>query len=98
MSDERIVNRLLLPMMQNEVPGYCIQLKSILVKYETTISDLNKSSDKRKMMKKKLVVNERRTLLQSMMVGSKTDGIVANYSYDGRMRGIYVICPLKKAE
>ena len=87
MNDERIVKRLLLPMMQNEVPGYCTQLKNILVKYETTISDLNESSDKRKMMKKKLVVNETRTLLHSMMAGSKTDGIAANYSYDGRMMG-----------
>ena len=83
--DDRIVKKLLLPMMQKKVPGYCTQLLDLLTKYQITIADMQVCIDQRKMLKKVVVEHEKKILFESMMEGSKTDAMITNYLYSGKM-------------
>ena len=85
LNDNRIVKKLLLPMMQKRVPGYCTQLLDLLTKYGITMADMRVCNDQRKMLKAILVEYEKKALFKLMMEGSKTDAMITNYSYDGKM-------------
>ena len=85
MSDERIAKRLLNPMLTKEVPGYCSQLTVILQKYQLSLSDLVDVTKAREICKEKIVRYEKIMLQQSMMTASKTDAILLNFAFDGKM-------------
>ena len=85
MSDERIAKRLLNPMLTKEVPGYCSQLTMILQKYQLSLSDLVGIGKAREVCKEKIVLYEKIMLQQSMMTASKTDAILLNFAFDGKM-------------
>ena len=85
MNDERIAKKLLHPMLMKEVPGYCSQLTAILQKYQLSLGDLEDVPKPREMCKEKIVQYEKVMLQQSMMTASKTDAILLNFAFDGKM-------------
>ena len=83
--DERIAKRLLSPMLKKEVPGYCSHMTAILQKFQLTLSELKGGSKTREIVKEKIVNYEKIMLQQSMMTASKTDAILLNFAFDGKM-------------
>ena len=86
LSEDRIVKKLLLPMLKRKVPGYCTQLMDLLSKYEITIAEVMMFVDQREVLKKIVVEHQKKVLLESMMVASKTDAILINFTFDGKMK------------
>ena len=97
MDDDRIAKRLLVPMMLKEVPGYCSHTKVLLKKYDTSLEQMHIVDNKRKFMKAKVVGYEYEMLIKSMMKGSKTDALVMNYKYDGKMKTYLHDLPFKQS-
>ena len=89
MEDSRIVKKLLSSMLDKKVPGFCTQVIDLLKKYEITIQGLLQVVNRKKrraFVKEKIVEYEKKKLFKSMMLGSKTDIMLANYCYDGKMK------------
>ena len=97
MDDCRIAKRLLVPMMEKEVPGYCSHVHSVLRKFGVSLESLQDRGDKRDVMKKILVEYEKKQLLQSMLKGSKSDNVLMNFNYDGKMLWYLRELPFVKA-
>ena len=85
MDDSRIVKRLLTAMMDKRVPGFCTQVIDLLHKYEITIDMIHKVKDRRAFVRGVVIGYEKRKLFKSMMMGSKTDIMLTNYCFNGRM-------------
>ena len=84
MSKERVVKRLFMEMFQKRIPGFCTTLKESLKELEIeSIEDIVMEQDKRKCLKKKL---QNKRLIGRMMRLSKTDGMLVNYDFDGKMK------------
>ena len=58
----------------------------MLIKYNTNVEEIIQATNRRKFLKEKLVEFERSKLLREMMVGSKTDALVLNYMFDGKIK------------
>ena len=85
MCDKRIAKKLLFPMIEKEVPGFCTQLSDILLKYEISLEDLAGVKNKREVARGKIVDFEKVLLQQSMLMGSKTDHMLAKFQFNGKM-------------
>ena len=85
MNDNRIAKRLLSPMMEKVVPGYCSHVVDILQKYDLKLANILEANDKRKFTKECIVQVEKEQLFQNMMLGSKTDAMITNFCYNGKM-------------
>lgn len=97
MDDQRIAKRLLHPMLEKGVPGYCSHVLSLLQKFDTTLDQLQGKTNRREMLKKIVVGLERKALLQSMLKGSKTDALLFNFSFDGKMIWYLAKLPFAKS-
>ena len=85
MDEDRIAKKLLSPMMSNRVPGYCTHVQEITKKYGISLEKLQTEKDIRKSIKSKILEFERKELIRSLIQGSKTDGILLNFAYNGSM-------------
>ena len=84
-------------MLEKEVPGYCSHVHSVLRKFGISLDELEGKTNKRETMKKIVVEYERSALLQSMLKGSKTDAMLFNFSFNGKMLGYLTELPFVKA-
>ena len=97
MDDSRIVKRLLSSMMDKDVPGFCSQVKEIFKKYDISVIDLLGVTNRRKIVKEKVIENEKKQLLKTMMLGSKTDAILTNFCYNGKILPYLVDLPFSES-
>ena len=94
----RVVKQLFEAMFELMVPGYCSLLKEDLQLFG--IDDLEffkEISDERKTMKKMTTRLQHDRLVTSMMKGSKTDALLLNFSYDGKMKEYFHMLPFHEA-
>ena len=71
-------------MFQKRIPGFCATLKESQKELEIeSIEDIVMEQDERKCLKKKL---QNKRLIGRMMRLSKTDGMLVNYDFDGKMK------------
>ena len=80
-----LLKKLLFPLIEKEVPGFCTQLRDILMKYETSLEDMAGVNNKREVVRGKNLDSEKVLLQQSMLMGSKTDQMLAKFQFNGKM-------------
>ena len=98
MDDSRISKRLLISMMEMNVPGFCSALNDSLKLLNIgNIHELDNEDDKRKVLKQLVVEVQRNRIIEDMLKGSKTDQMLMNFSYDGRMKEYLVRLPFEEA-
>ena len=85
MCEERIAKKLLFPMIEKQVPGFCTQLSDVLIKYGVSLEDLAGINNKRDVVRRKILACEKVALKESMLLGSKTDNMLANFKFSGKM-------------
>ena len=84
--DGRISRRLLKPLLEKNVPGFCTQLKEACSIFDVNLSELIEMKDVRKYMKEKVVVMQGKQLLECMLVSSKMDHVLlGGFRYDGKV-------------
>ena len=85
--DDRISKRLLKPLLEKNVPGFCTELKEACSIFEVKLSELVELNDVRKYMKEKVVVMQGKQLLEVMLVSSKMDNVLlGGFKYDGKIK------------
>ena len=96
MSESRIAKRLLYPMLGKAVPGFCSHVLSLMQKFGVS-TDTLRGATKREMMKKIVTEFEKKKLLREMLKGSKTDAMLMNFHFNGKMIGYLYELPFTKA-
>lgn len=87
MDDNRISRKLLTSMIRKKVPGFCTTLADDMEKIGIDNLEMLKAmADERKIVKDMLVEVQRRRLVEDMTKGSKTDAMLLNFSFDGKMK------------
>ena len=87
LDDERIAKRLLKPMLEKNVDGFCTEVKEACEILKVNWNDIVGQEDIRKDMKKRIVELEGEQLLKSMMLESKTDQVLlSGFEYDGSVK------------
>ena len=85
--DNRLSKRLLKSLYEKRIPGFCTFLADAMEMVGVeNLESLQEESDERKAVKCRLVEVQKRRLAEAMMRGSKTDAMLLNFSYDGRMK------------
>ena len=85
-------------MFEKKVPGFCTNLLDALELLGIeNLNDLDDVPDVRKHVKGMLVETQKKRLLNRMMEGSKTDGMLKNFEYDGRMKQYLHVLPYNEA-
>ena len=86
MDENRIVKKLLVSMLGKGIPGFCTALEKAmdLIGIED-IRELQ-GKDEREVIKKMIVETQKKRLMERMMKSSKTDGMLMNFSFDGRTK------------
>jgi hypothetical protein len=84
LDDERIAKRLLKPMMEKNVDGFCVEVKNACKTLNVSWNEIVDKKDIRDFMKKRIIEIEGEQLLKSMMMESKMDQVLlAGFEYDG---------------
>ena len=94
MDDERIVKRLLIPMFEKQIKGFCTVLKAALEIFEVKLGDGNINRDE---LKKKLCELQKKKLFVEMLKISKCSNLVINYDFDGKMKDYLLQLPFREA-
>ena len=68
MCEERIAKKLLFPMIEKQVPGFCTQLSDVLIKYGVSLEDLAGINNKRDVVRRKILACEKVALKESMLL------------------------------
>ena len=79
MDDERVVKRLLVPMFEKQVPGFCTVVKEALGRFNIKLEEGNNVT--RNILKKKLVELEKTRLFEEMIKVSKCSMFFANFTF-----------------
>ena len=98
MDDARISKRLLKAMMDKKVPGFCTNLEESLKLIGVgCILDLNEENDPRKFLKKLASEIQSKRIKEDMLKGSKTDGLMLNFTFTGCIKEYLVKLPFEEA-
>ena len=98
MCESRIVKQLFDKMYEKRIPGFCTSVAEALKMLEIdSLEEFDEMNDEREKLKEILVKIQNRRLSKEMLKLSKTDGLVLNYSYDGRMKEYLLKLPFREA-
>ena len=87
MPENRIARQLFSKLFEKKVNGFCTQILTDLQCLR--IADLDRvieEANPRKFLKEKVVDLQREELVKGMMLASKTDSLLLNFDYDGKMK------------
>ena len=97
--DVRVAKRLLVPMIEKKVPGFCTQLMKCCDVFGMSLTELLEvEGDARVLLKEKAVQLQEKQLVQEMLLASKADQILLhNFSFDGKIKGYLRKLPFEAA-
>ena len=85
-SSERVAKKLLEPLMEKDVPGFCTEVKEVCGILGVDFNEVLSKNDPRGYMKQKVVEIQGKQLFRIMSVSSKMDKVLLNnFKYDGKM-------------
>ena len=98
MPENRIVRRLFVELLEKRVTGFCTQILTDLqcMRIEE-LDQVIKEANPREFLKKRVVNLQREELVKGMMVASKTDSLLLNFNYDGKMKAYLRDLPYEEA-
>jgi hypothetical protein len=98
MDENRIAKKLFEKMYEKKVPGFCTQISVDLNELRVgTLHELSLLKDPRAMLKERVVEIQRSVLVEKMAKASKTDDLMLNFSYDGKMKPYLRDLPFEEA-
>ena len=60
-------------------------MSDVLIKYGVSLEDLAGLNNKRDVVRRQILACEKVVLKESMLLGSKTDSMLANFKFSGKM-------------
>jgi hypothetical protein len=95
----RVARRLLVPMLDKKIPGFCTHLQSCCELFEVSVRELLEvEGDVRELLKKKAIQLQGKRLVQQMLLASKADQLLLNnFLFDGKMRSYLKELPFEAA-
>ena len=83
--DTRIARRLLVPMMEKNVPGFCTELKEACEILGVEFAELLDKNEIRPYLKEKVIEIQKKQLLNQMVMSSKTDKVLLRgFDFNGK--------------
>ena len=97
MDENRIVKKLLVKMLEKDVPGFCQTVRKGMVEFGVDIGMFEGVIDRRKKMKDIVVQMQSRLLVERMSLASKTDNMLLGFSFDGKVKDYLLELPFQEA-
>ena len=99
MDDNRVVKQLFESMYTKRIPGYCTLVEEGLKMFGIDdIGYFDGVNDERKLLKERMVKVQHNRLSEEMLKLSKTDGLLLNFSYDGKMKDYLLQLPFHESK
>ena len=85
-ADTRIARRLLVPMLEKNIPGFCTELKEACDILGVEFDQLLEKSEIRPYLKEKVIEIQRKQLLNQMILSSKMDKVLLQgFNFNGKV-------------
>ena len=98
LDESRIARRLLQPMMEKGVKGFCSEVDEACRILGVSLDEIKGESDVRSLMKKKIIGLQKDQLYKRMMSGSKMDMILmSGFKFDGTVKKYLIELKFKEA-
>ena len=97
MDENRIVKKLLVKMLEKDVPGFCRAVRKGMEEFGVDLEMFEGVIDRRKKMKDIVVQIQSRLLVERMSLASKTDKMLLGFSFDGKVKDYLLELPFQEA-
>ena len=85
LADDRIAKRLLEPLLDKDVKGFCSEVKEVCAVLGVCLEEIRGESDIRNFMKRRIIEIQKEQLLKNMMLSSKMGMVLmSGFQYDGK--------------
>ena len=96
LEEVRIVRILFENMYRNKVPGFCTAVSEARKMFKLEGKE-NVNDKKREYLKRKMIEIQKERIIQGMLASSKCDGMLMNFSFDGKMKRYLTDLPFREA-
>ena len=94
---DHVGKRLLQIMLEKEIEGFSSHTLQLLSKFEMSIESITSIPKLRQVLKEKMIKLQKNKLIKTMMESTKTDMLLCNFEFSGKILEYLTILPFKQA-